>query len=398
MNARLTGVLIAMAALLSAGLSTGTQMYYWLFFVLLTALLLALISALWTLLSVRVTMKGAKSQAVRGDTLTAVFTVRHASPLPAAWIGIRMSSMSAGAAEQEINVQIPPFALRTFRQSLPCPHRGVYEAGVTRIFVRDVFGLFTLSRTPKMKSLPIEVLPKASAAEVMALTATDMGPEFRASASEDNASPSDIRQWQDGDSLKKVHWKLSMRRRELLVRTYEEAARPDTLVIPDLSQISALRDQQLTVEDRICECCLSAAKAQLEAGYPVRMPLTSAQPSEVSGQFAADAAAFANALMRVRFDSPYAYEQVIALMLTRMQRTGGAVLATAHLTTRTADLAMRMHRSGIRTRLIWVTDDPREESLEMLERLKMSGVQVECVDPWKEPGRAASAFSDDLDF
>ena len=88
--------------------------------------------------------------------------------------------------------------------------------------------------------------------------------------------------------------------------------------------------------------------------------------------------------MHVAFDSPYPYEQVLMLMLQRMQRTGGAVLATSRMTSRTADIAMRMQRSGIRVLLIWVTDAPRDEALEMLERLKMSGVQVRTVDPWQE--------------
>ena len=398
MNARLTGVLIAMAALMAAGLSTGTRIYYLLFLLLLAMVVLGLISAIWTVVTVRISVKGVKPRATRGDTLMTVFTVRHGSLLPAASVRISMSAMSACGPAQEISVQTPPFAARTFRQTIPCPHRGVYEAGVTRISARDVFGLFTISRRPGTKKVTVEVLPKAGNAAAMELRAVDMGPEFRAVAAEDNASPSDIRKWQDGDSLKKVHWKLSMRRREMMVRTYEESARPDTLIIPDLSEITALRDQQLTVEDRVCECCLSAAKAQLEAGYPVRMPLTSARPSEISGQHAADVAAFADALMRVKFDSPYSYEKVLTLMLARMQRTGGAVLVTAKLAMRTADLAMRMHRSGIRTKLIWITDDPREESLALLERLKMDGVLVECVDPWKEEKRSAPAFEDEADF
>jgi len=90
---------------------------------------------------------------------------------------------------------------------------------------------------------------------------------------------------------------------------------------------------------------------------------------------------------------------VLMLMLARMQRTGGAVLATAKLSTRTADLAMRMQRSGIRTKLIWITDDPRDESLEMLERLKMEGVLIERIDPWNEEGKKPLPdFADDCDF
>ena len=114
----------------------------------------------------------------------------------------------------------------------------------------------------------------------------------------------------------------------------------------------------------------------MKLGFPVRMPLTSAKPMEVSGQSAPDAQAFADALMRVQFDSPYPYEKVLMLMQARIQRTGGAILVTPELSERCADMAMRMQRSGVRTRVVLVGADAREETLEMLEKLKMAGVQV----------------------
>ena len=381
MSARLTGALVAMAALLAAGLSTGARVYYLLLNILAAMLLLGLVSAVWTVWTVRIEMKGVRPRVTRGDALMTVFTVRHSSLLPAASVRVLVSVPSASEPEQEISVRTPPFAERSFRHRIVCPHRGVYEAGVSRVFARDIFGFFAISRAPKSDRMRVEVVPRPAPAKPMALTAADLGPEFRARASEDAASPSDIRAWQEGDSLKKVHWKLSMRRREMLVRTYEESARPDTLIVPDLSPVTALKDGQLSVEDCVCEICLGAAKAQLEAGDPVRMPLTCARPSEIAGQFPGDLPAFADALMRVRFDSPYAYEQVLSQMLVRMQRTGGAVLVTARLATRVADLAMRFQRSGIRTRFVWVCDDAQEESLEMLERLKMAGVEVGRVEP-----------------
>ena len=399
MNGRLIGALAAMLTLLAAGLSTGTRVYYLLFYVLLAMLLLGLISVLWTLFTLKIDMKGVRARVNRGDTLMTVFTVRHASLLPVASVRILVNVPSSYAPTQEISVSTPPFAQRSFRHMIQCPHRGVYEAGVTKISARDVFGLFTISRKPDMKLIRMEVLPKLSSAEEMKLKSVDMGPEFLARASEDTASPSDVRAWQDGDSLKKVHWKLSMRRREIMVRTYEESARPDTLIIPDLSEITAMKDQQLTMEDCICESCLAMAKVQLEAGYPVLMPLTCAKPQEIAGRYASDLHAFADALLRVKFDSPFAYEQVLMQMMQRMQRTGGAVLCTSKLSMKTADLAMRMQRSGVQVKLVWVSDDPRDEAMELLERLKMDSVQVERIDPWKtEDKKSALDFEDDCDF
>ncbi|MBR6767577.1 MAG: DUF58 domain-containing protein [Clostridia bacterium] len=387
-NARRAGMLIAMAAFLAAGLSTGMRIYYLLFLVFCAMALMGAVSALWTLFTVRFEMKGVRSRVSRGDTMMTIFTVRHTCLLPVSAIRLRMSVPSAGTPSQEVSVTTPPFAEKTFRHMIRCPHRGIYEAGVTRVSVTDVFGLFTFSKKPSEKLIRMEVQPKALDIPAMILKSVDMGPECVSRASEDNASPSDVRKWQDGDELKKVHWKLSLKKREVMVRTYEESARPDTLIIPDMGEITALRDQQLTIEDCICEECLSAAKAQLEAGYPVRMPLTGAKPCEIAGQFPADLPSFTDALMRADFDSPYGYDQVLMLMMGRLQRTGGAILVTARLSTRIADIAMRMQKSGIQTKLVWVTDDARDESLAMLEKVKMAGVRTHRQDPWQneKPG------------
>ena len=384
MSARLIGVLAAMVALLAAGLATGTRIYYLLFFILMLMVLYSLASVLWTLLTARISMKGVRPRVERGEKLMTILTLEHRSLLPAGNLRVTLNVPGAGGGRQEISVSMPPFSKRSFRNVVRCPHRGDYEVGVTGTSASDLFGLFELSRKSRSRLMRVEVYPRSHPVPAMELKASDVGPEFRSRATEDNASPSDIRKWQEGDELKKVHWKLTLRKRELMVRTFEESARPDTLIIPDLSEITALQDLKLTLEDLICEESLSAAKAQLEAGFPVRMPLQSARPQEIAGKSVADLPGFVEALMHVAFDSPYPYEQVLMLMLQRMQRTGGAVLATSRMTSRTADIAMRMQRSGIRVLLIWVTDAPRDEALEMLERLKMSGVQVRTVDPWQE--------------
>ncbi|MBQ8110791.1 MAG: DUF58 domain-containing protein [Clostridia bacterium] len=399
LNSRRAGYALVMASLLAAALSTGTRLYYLLFYALLAMLLLGALSVLWTLLTLRFEIKGVRTRVNRGERITAVFNVYHACLMPVCAIRVRLNVPSAYAPVQEVNVSCGPFRTHTFRQVIQCPHRGVYEAGVSRVSVEDVFGLVCLHRNPGAKLVKLEVLPRALEAEALKLSAVDQGPQFISRAAEDNASPSDVRAWQEGDELKKMHWKLSLRKRELMVRTYEESARPDTLVIPDLAQITALRDEQLTLEDGICEASLGAARAQLQAGYPVRMPLVGARPGEIAGQFPADIPAFADALLRVAFDSPYGYEEVLRLMLARFQRTGGAVLVTARLTTRIADMAMRMQRSGVATRLIWVSDDARDETMALIERMKMGGVQASRLDPFTvgEARGAEKPAEDDYD-
>lgn len=384
MSMRLAAVLLLAAAFLLSGLSTGAQVYYMVAFAMLALCLLSFASALWALLTVKVDMKGIRARVERGDTLMTIFTVSHKALLPVSAVRIRLSVPSSFSPSQEIAVSAMPYSKKVFRYRIACAHRGVFEAGITDILAGDLFGLVTLSRKSDMRLLRVEVVPKVPRAEVMELKSGDLGPETISRSDEDTASPSDVRKWQEGDPLKKVHWKLTMRKREIMVRVYEESARPDTLVIPDLSAVSAMPDQALTVEDCVCEACAGMVKAQLDAGYPVRMPLTSKTPSEISGQFPADIPRFVDALMRVKFDSPYEYEQVMTLMLQRMSRTGGCVIVTPRLTTRIADMAARMQLSGVRTRVVWISDTRLDQSLEMMERLKMENVSVERLDPWNE--------------
>ena len=394
LNARRAGWALVAASMMAAGLSTGVRIYYVILYALLAMPLLGVVAVVWTLMTLRFDMKGVRPRVIRGETLMTVFTVRHLSLLPVSSVRIELSVPSAYSPTRHVTVTTPPFVRRTFRNVIDCPHRGVYDAGVTRIRVTDVFGLICFSRKPKAVRVRLEVAPRARTVEPMALTSVDVGPQVRSRASEDNASPSDIRAWQAGDELKKVHWKLSLRRRTLMVRTYEESARPDTLILPDLSAYTDVKDRQLTLEDCVCEACLSAAKAQLEAGYPVRMPLVSAQPGEVEGQHPADIERFRDALTRVRFDCPYGYEQALLLMQPRLQRTGGIVLATARLDSRVAAMAVRMQRAGIAVKLILVSEDEGEEAMAMLARLKMTGVLAERVDPWED---AVSAAEDEYD-
>lgn len=398
MSIKLAAYIIIAATLMICGLSTGAQAYYLVAFTLILLLLISFISVIWALMTVKVEMKGLKARVVRGETLMTIFTVRHASLLPVSAVRLRLSVPSAFSPSQEVSVPALPFAKKLFRWRINCPHRGVFDAGITRIYVSDLFGLVTLSRKSGMKLVRVDVAPRVPEELPMELKGGDIGPETISRADEDTASPSDVRKWQDGDPLKKVHWKLTMRRREVMVRVYEESARPDTLVIPDLTEISAMRDQALAIEDCICEACAGAVKAQLDAGYPVRMPLTSKNPSEIAGQFPADLATFVDALMRVKFDSPYEYEQVLMQMMRRMSRTGGAVIVTPHLTSRIADLAARMQRSGVRTRLIWISDTRLDQSLEMMERLRMENVDVSRTDPWSinAPGSSARRSADEF--
>jgi len=381
---RVAAFILAALTALAAALSNGSSLYYLLALMMGAMLVYALASTLWTLYTAQVAVQCPRRVVTRGNEIALSVTVRHLCPLPVRALEIRLSVPDDADASGTVEVPARPFAPSLHEAAFRCPHRGSYAVGVTHLTATDIFGLVTISRKARGQMARVEVRPRISQEEPMALQSVETGAEHISRMTEDTASPSGVRDWVPGDALKKVHWKLTMRRRELVVRTYEESARPDTLILVDLTPLGALRSHAMSTEDAICEAAASAATAQLKAGYPVRMPLSAAVPQEVSGQSAVEASKFVDALMRVRFDSPYTFDQVLSGEMRRMSRTGGVVLVTSVLSARIADIATQLRRTGIEVKVYWVTDTQRTEALEMLTRLKLAGVRARQIDPWAE--------------
>lgn len=393
MKARLIGFLVVIFALMLAALSTGVQAYYALAITMMAVLALALISVVWTMLTLKVGIKGLSRQVERGDSLAVALSVWYACPLPVSEIRVVIAAPASGRKPQELTVATVPFVRRNYRHVIRCPHRGDFEAGVVRLTVTDMFGLFSISRREKRKLVRVEVRPKITTTSPLILKPVDAGPESILRASDDTASPVDIRKWQDGDELRRVHWKLTMRKREVMVKVFEASGKPDMLVIPDLSAINALPDQALTFEDGVVEATIAMARAQLDNGYAVRLPLVNAQPMELSASLPQEVERIAEQLTHVKFDSPYAFEQVLMTMNSRLGRTGGMALITAKLTVRLADMAIRMRGLGLNVRVIWVTDDQRAEQMQLVARMEMADVSATIVDPYQDKTAAERALA-----
>lgn len=382
MTRRAVYFLMAALALLLVALSTGSQIYYLLLIAMFSVLALSLIAVSATVFTLRVGLKSVSKAVERGASVPLSATVRSGGVLPVKAVSLRLSAPDETGDLGVIELDMKPFAKRVYELQLPCPHRGIYKIGVTEISVTDVFGLLHFKKKIDRCRFMVEVAPRARRVPAMRLGAGDIESNRRPRMTEDNASPADVRLWREGDALKKVHWKLSMRKRELMVRTYEESAKPDTLLLLDLSPLGTLKSHALTIEDAVCETATAIARAQLQEGYPVRMPLLAKNPTEVEGDGILSLQGFVSALTTVQFDSPYPFEKVILLEMRRMQRLGGAFLITPRLNARIADLSIQMRQSGMSVCVVWVTDNRREEALQMLSRLQDLGIRALRVDPW----------------
>lgn len=381
MKMHLTWPTVVVLALLLAAFSTGSPIF------LTAAVLIVLLVAfsflgVWQAartLEVHSDLSGRSVQ--RGESVMLTVTVKHRGIIP---IAPMLLELYATPDTPETAVRLKDAPGRTQKLTLPfhAAHVGVSSPGVKSCTVEDLFGLFAVTKQPKAAQSELMVLPLPFQVEQLTFAPGDSGLETMARATEDVTNPSDIRAYMPGDALKKIHWKLSARKRELVVRRFEEPVLPDALVLMDCSPPPSWGhpEAEADVRDSLLETAASVMNSQMATDHAVRLPLLGEHPVELDK--AMGMPMILENLARVDFSETDKFERVLLLETRRMRKVGATVVISARLSSHMVDVMIRMRRMGPIVRLYLVTftpDDPMV--LPLISKLQQGQIEVCYVTP-----------------
>ena len=381
MKLKLTLPIAVFLTLLTVALCTGSQLFLLLSILILLILAGALISVLWASSTLEVDGMLSGETVRRGDDVVLSLRVRHRGFLPVAPLLLELSD-PVGNRDREVRLKNMPHRLQSMRLPIHASHVGVFSVGLRSCTVEDLLCLVQ-RRIPLQKtSFELVVLPQTFDVEPLKLAPGDPGSEIMARATEDLSAPSDVRTYQPGDAMKKIHWKLSLRKGELMVRRFDEPVLQDVLILMDCSRPPSWGHPKAAADlrDALLETAASVFAAQLATDHAVRMPLSGSHPVDVEKSMGA-AIAMEN-LARTDFSESDRFERVLALESRRMRKVGCAVIIAARLTGAMVDIMIRMRRMGPTLRLYLVTFAPEDANVALLRaRLERAGIEVTCILP-----------------
>lgn len=359
-----------------------------------TYLLISIIIALawvFSFASVRLAEKSVKvenalsgAKVNRGEVVGMEIAVSHRSPLPIAPVALRMRATSNTPAGTIHLTQLGRRRQRVVHK-FAADHVGAMFPGVDSYVVSDVFGFFKREHKPDLHGQELLVLPVPFEVEPLTFAAGDMGVETMKRAMEDPSSPSDIRAWQQGDPLKRIHWKMSARKRELMVRQFEEPALPDALVLldtapPYLPEGLESESRRAFLRDAVLETAASVVACQIRQDNPVRMPLVGDRPMEYNSRMGLPL--LLEELARCTFNETERFERVMMMQLGELRKTGAVVVITTRLGSEMVELMVRMKRMGPNVRLYLVNYDPQGPDMApLVARLQHAAIEVNYVTP-----------------
>ncbi len=381
MKAHLTIPSAVFFTLLSSALATGNRLLYLLAVLTLLTVGLCLASVLWAASTMQISAESDQESVHRGDHVFLLLRVRHRGWIPIAPVSLELGTL-AGTGMREIRLKNLPGRTQTLQMPLHAIHVGVFFSGIRSCTVEDLIGIFERRIIPPDTEYSLTVLPLTFETEPLVMAPGDPGSEIMARATEDLNAPSDIRSYQPGDAMKKIHWKLSLRKGELMVRKFDEPILQETLILMDCSRPPdyGRPEAEADLRDALLETGASLFSDQMKTEHTVRMPLTGKHPVDLDDRMGVPIVF--DYLTKVDFSAAERFEQVLMMESRHLGKVGCVAVITARLSGAIVEMMIRMHRMGPNLRLYLVTfvpDDPGTAPL--TGRLEHAGIEVAYVIP-----------------
>lgn len=231
---RLYVILIITGVALYSALATGFTVFYLLLYALIAALGGSLLWGYFNLAGLHISARRQFGLASVGDEVETELYIRNKSPLPKLLLEVRDMQDLPGPATGAV-LNLGPFQTIRWTGKARLVRRGAYTLGPVRAYSTDLFGLFRLHRTFG-RVQEILVYPAAVDLPLFQLSVAEglqQGVGQRRSY-EVTPSASTLREYVEGDSLRRIHWPSTLRTNKLMVKQFDADMRDQVWIILDL--------------------------------------------------------------------------------------------------------------------------------------------------------------------
>ncbi len=301
------------------------------------AFVVMLVSHLWARLSLEEVTYRRTVSADRlfvGDELELTVTLDNRKPLPLTWIRVRdhvprgldvldesaTPALHLNAAALEVSTSLARYERVRFRYGLKAAQRGFYLFGPARLESGDLFGMYNSNTHYRDTAPAVLVYPETVPLPDFYLpSGRPVGEaQTRTRTWEDPALPSGLREYVPGDSPRRIDWKATARRSEVLVRTYDPSVAHLVVVVADMLTVERpWEGVYRPLLERAITGAASIASRAFDLGYRVGLVTNGLGPAERARPVAAPAggadqvAAVLEALAMVRPVTASVIEDVI---------------------------------------------------------------------------------------
>lgn len=333
----------------------------------------------------------------RGDRATWLIHLKNPSYFLPLVCEARLQSakLFPDQAHIEKQIQIPARGERLLRFEHLARHCGPLELAVLDIYAMDpaAFFRFRITQSKNLESLDkIYVLPQKQEVthrERMSEQELDQGSFIAKKTLSEIDEIDRMRPMQSGDRLRSIHWKLSARVNDWMVKQYEKAEERQVLFLFDLPKVdpalsSPNREAELFLRDTMLEHSAAICQAFLVLDYIVHLRLPDVLPNQFTARKLSDFEFLRQALAQIPWNPNDALSlQVEDELLDKEKKL--FVVVCQHLDSDIVSRLTLLEKENVSCLIAYYLDAPLDaEQRSYLRELEVGGSMVRLFNQFGE--------------
>lgn len=332
---------------------------------------------------------------VRGTDSQFQVYVKNEGWLPATGVNaVFFTSDPDGLDEQTtaLRLTLAPKEERSFGFSTRFPHIGNYRAGIRRMELSDVFGMFRFVRNEE-KSYSVEVLPQVAHISSMPVTASVQTESSRMSVQSllNGSDYTGVREYAFGDPIKSIHWKLSAHAGGLMTKQMESYSNTGMSVVLNLQIPASDGAVRMDEFDAVVETGVAAGSYAAEQGMDYDL-LFYRQNGDVMRSVPGSFRALHGIVEELRLSEPDQERDIVRMLRENCQGVysqANVVVCTCVLTKELAEMLVRLKQGG-RTPILFLIlsgeldERERKDRMAQLRRLEYANIACRVLASAKE--------------
>lgn len=257
-----------------------------------------LIYALTARLTLKIFMLCESAEVAKNQPYTYKLRLVNESIIPYPFVEAMMWLPQANSVRcglRTVKMTMSPLVDYTVGNTVSFRFRGTYEIGVEHIYVYDFLRMFRV-KVDMIEKETVYVMPRKLDMDVgQANAVSDSASKTQKSNnSYEKIEISDIREYRSGDALKSIHWKLSSKSEDFMVREYDTGSSRETYIFCDMSASFAtepperLPETPLLAERAAKKAKKKAEKAKKKVDAPVEETAETVVPAIDVAELARD--------------------------------------------------------------------------------------------------------------
>lgn len=326
------------------------------------------------------------TQTVRGAVISGTCRIENRSLFAFGHVLATLAIIRPNGETEHItrDFALPPRQSRAIPLFLLCPHIGQYQIRLEKLAIRDLTGLFTLSKRMHL-SVDLIASPRMDGASGTLPGSRTYDGQNPYTRSQHTAAGlyDGARRYESGDPIRSIHWKLSAHTGTLMTRTFENPFQRTLDIVADLYP----NDHTPEEFDCLTEEPLHAAAAACNRGMHVSIWFQ--DPSGPHVMHIATWNDLSQLGIRWAMLSGRLADKPGAVPVLPDRSETGITVYTARLTAALEQALVARQQSGVPCTLLWVTGKPPAETDARLSKLRHAGVDCPTYIPNPRPSDTA---------